>query len=87
MLFANYQLPLAPPPPELPPPPEKLLELRPEEPDLKECEPEDEKDFLKEFTLNLNQTILKSSLLKKWILISAITIAIPKKGTKSHNNC
>ena len=42
-----YQLPLAPPPPELPPPPEKELppldELLPEP---KECVPDDEKVFL-----------------------------------------
>tara|TARA_B100000749_G_scaffold122541_1_gene93544 strand:- start:34 stop:192 length:159 start_codon:yes stop_codon:yes gene_type:complete len=42
----NYQLPLAPPPPELPPPPEKLLELLPElELEPKEWVPEEEKVF------------------------------------------
>ena len=41
---SNYQLPLAPPPPELPPPPEKLLPDEYE--DLPELTPLEEKFLL-----------------------------------------
>ena len=54
-----YQLPLAPPPPELPPPPEKELppldELLPEP---KECVPDDEKVLLYDVLSFLTQDLL-----------------------------
>ena len=79
----SYQLPLAPPPPELPPPPEKppelppmLLELPPEDHEPNECVPEDEK-VLRIYALLLFKEIFKASSPLKSTLNMAIKIAIP----------